>query len=136
MFEPTSEVMEGMPVMRWRNEDNPWRQYIAEAGRRYDSESMVADLVVDLLDDGTGVVLPDSKTPFGWRPGIGKDPIIGSVLGNVDGEDEAGSHILLPDVQASASWVLADRTRLSNSVSSFVKSFAFQVSASIPVAKL
>ncbi len=50
--------MDGMPVFRWRKEERPCRQRMAETGRRKDSVSMTAGRVIDL----EGVEAPE--VPF------------------------------------------------------------------------
>lgn len=76
---------------------------MAETGRRKDSDSIMAGLIVDFEEAGVGVDRPDSIAPFAWIPGTGKVPFIGLELGIVLCCDDAGSQTLLPTVHSSAS---------------------------------
>ena len=64
MLVAMSEVMDGRPVQRCRKEDSPWRQSIAEMGRRKDSLSMIAGRVVDFEGVDDGVDVPEVEIPL------------------------------------------------------------------------
>lgn len=59
-----SEVMDGRPVQRWRKEERPCKQRMADTGRRNDSLSITAGRVVDFEGWDAGVEVPDAAVPF------------------------------------------------------------------------
>lgn len=54
-----SEVMDGIPVFRWRNDESPCRQRMAETGRMKDSLSMTAERVAAFAGVEDGVEVPE-----------------------------------------------------------------------------